>query len=230
MDAGPQDRGRAWRGHAASGQQFAVYFDYLDAANGALRFVPCSQHDEPRRLATAYQHSGYDDWPAVNTASAPGDVIAFDLHTFHASFGGRDRLALTVEYLAEPADQAARSRVLRWMDDEFEQDFRGFDRDRYPAWRDWAAGAAGHARRAATLDRLRRAGSWTCRARRRAGKPPSPADTAGHGLRQAALRSRRRRRTARPGCHRDGSPPPGSPGHGPSGAPGRRRPRWAAPS
>jgi hypothetical protein len=145
-------------GIGVAGVKFAVYFDHLDAANGALRFVPCSQHDQPRRLAAAYQRSGYADWPAVATASAPGDVIAFDLHTFHASFGGRDRLAWTIEYLAEPADHAARDRVLRWMDDGFEQDFRGFDRDRYPAWRDWAAGAAGHTRRAGALERLRRAG------------------------------------------------------------------------
>jgi len=61
------------------GVKFAVYFD---ASNGALRFVPCSQHQEPRRLAAADQRSGYDDRPAVVAANAPGDVIAFDLHTF----------------------------------------------------------------------------------------------------------------------------------------------------
>ena len=145
-------------GIGVAGVKFAVYFDHLDATNGALRFVPCSQHDGPRRLAAAYQLSGYADWPAVTTVSVPGDVIAFDLHTFHASFGGRDRLAWAIEYLAEPGDQAARGRVLRWMEDGFEQAFRGFDRDRYPVWRDWAAGAAGHERRAAALERLERAG------------------------------------------------------------------------
>jgi hypothetical protein len=145
-------------GIGVTGVKFAVYFDHLDAANGALRFVSCSHHDAPRRLASAYQRSRYDNWPAVAAASAPGDVIAFDLHTFHASFGGRDRLAWTIEYLAEPAGQEARGRVLSWMEDGFEQDFRGFDRDRYPAWRDWAAGANGHARRAAALERLRQAG------------------------------------------------------------------------
>jgi len=144
-------------GIGVTGVKFAVYFDHLDAANGALRFVPCSQHEEPRRLAAGYQRSGYDDWPAVVAASAPGDVIAFDLHTFHASFGGRDRLAWAIEYLADPLDEAARGRVLRWMEDGLEQGFRGFDRDRYPAWRDWAAGAVRHARRAAALERLRQA-------------------------------------------------------------------------
>ena len=85
-------------------------------------------------------------------------MIAFDLHTFHASSGGRDRLAWTIEYLAGPPDEVARGRVLRWMEDALEQGFRGFDRDRYPARRDWAAGAAEHRRRAAILERLRRIG------------------------------------------------------------------------
>lgn len=145
-------------GIGVAGVKFAAYFDHLSATNGALRFVSCSQHAEPRALASRYQRAGYDDWPGVIAASAPGDVIAFDLHTFHASFGGRDRLAWTIEYLADPPDEAARASVLRWLEGGFEQDFRGFDRDRYPAWRDWAAGAPADRRRAATLARLRRAG------------------------------------------------------------------------
>jgi ectoine hydroxylase-related dioxygenase (phytanoyl-CoA dioxygenase family) len=35
--------------------KFAVYFDHLNAANGALRFVPCSQHTETPAWAFAYQ-------------------------------------------------------------------------------------------------------------------------------------------------------------------------------
>jgi hypothetical protein len=44
----------------------------------------------------------------VTAATAPGDVITFHLHAFHASFGGCERLAWTIEYLTEPGDQAAR--------------------------------------------------------------------------------------------------------------------------
>jgi Phytanoyl-CoA dioxygenase (PhyH) len=145
-------------GIGIAGVKFATYFDRLNAANGALRFVPCSQHTEARALASAYQRAPYDDWPGVIAASVPGDVIAFDLHTFHASFGGRDRLAWTIEYLADLPGEAARARVLRSMEDVLEQGSRGFDRDRYPAWRDWAAATPAHPRRAATLERLRRAG------------------------------------------------------------------------
>ena len=64
--------------------------------------------------------------------------------------------------------------MLRWMEDGLEQDFRGFDRDRYPAWRDWAAGATAHRRRAATLERFGGSASSTCRAPRWAGRPARP--------------------------------------------------------
>lgn len=64
----------------------------------------------------AYQHSGYDHFLGVIVETAPGDVAAFDLHTFHASFGGRDWLAWTV---AE--DEEASRKVLRWMANGFER-------------------------------------------------------------------------------------------------------------
>jgi hypothetical protein len=56
-----------------------------------------------------------------------GDVIAFDLHTWHASSGGRDRLAWNAVYLRCPATQDERDRTLRYARDSFEQAFRGFD-------------------------------------------------------------------------------------------------------
>jgi hypothetical protein len=42
--------------------------------------------------------------------------------------------------------------------DSFEQAFRGFDRDRYPVWRDWLTDAAAHPRRAGVIERMRHAG------------------------------------------------------------------------
>jgi hypothetical protein len=82
-------------------------------------------------------------------------VIAFDLHTFHASVGGRDRLAWATDYLAVPDDEESAARTIRWMADAFEQGFREFDRERYPVWRDWLANPLGNPRRAATIERLR---------------------------------------------------------------------------
>jgi len=157
-------------GIGVRGVKFAAYFDALTGDNGALRLVPGSHHPEqsarlaaycnrqpPVRSAadaTAYQAS----IPGYVAATVPGDVIAFDLHTWHASFGGRDRLAWTAVYERCPETTAERDRTLRSAYDSFEQAFHGFDRDRYPVWRDWLDGAAARPRRAPVIGRMRQAG------------------------------------------------------------------------
>jgi hypothetical protein len=145
-------------GIGVRGVKFAVYFDPLDAATGAIRFVPCSQHSAAQPSLRAYRHAHHEEYPGVVVESRPGDVIAFDLHTFHASSGGRDRLAWAIEYVAVPETDGERDRTLRWMTDAFEQEGRGFDRDRYPVWRDWLTNPGRLARRTAVIDRLRAAG------------------------------------------------------------------------
>src|SRR5260370_922455 len=79
--------------------------------------------------------------PVSVTATSPGDVIAFDLHIWHASTGGRDRLAWTAVYQRCPETEPERDRTLRSVHDGFEQAVRGFDTGRYPIWRDWLAPA-----------------------------------------------------------------------------------------
>jgi hypothetical protein len=157
-------------GIGVRGVKFAAYFDELTAETGALRLVPGSHHEEQGARLAAYQRR---QPPARTSAEAaacrasvpgyaagtePGDVIAFDLHTWHASFGGRDRLAWTAVYQRYPETAAERDRALRSARDGFEQAFRGFDRGRYPVWRDWLAGAAAHPRRAPVIERMRHAG------------------------------------------------------------------------
>ena len=66
--------------------------------------------------------------------------------------------AWTIEYLCVPREEADRAKTRRWMDDAFEQSFRGFDRDRYPTWRDWLAGASNYPNRVAVIERLRAVG------------------------------------------------------------------------
>jgi hypothetical protein len=78
--------------------------------------------------------------------------------TWHASFGGRDRLAWTAVYQRCPETSEERDRTLRSVHDSFEQAFRGFDTGRYPVWRDWLGGAAAHPRRADVIGRMRHAG------------------------------------------------------------------------
>jgi len=157
-------------GTGVHGVKFAAYFDDLTAANGALRLVPGSHHPEQHARLAAYERrqrpvridadpAAYQaSIPGYVAATSPGDVIAFDLHTWHASFGGQDRLAWTAVYQRCPETAAERDRTLRSVHDSFEQGFRGFDRDRYPVWRDWLGGAAAHPRRAPVIERMRHAG------------------------------------------------------------------------
>jgi Phytanoyl-CoA dioxygenase (PhyH) len=157
-------------GIGVHGVKFAAYFDELTADNGALRLVPGSHHPEQNARLAAYScrrgptrgeaeaAAGQASFPGYIADTSPGDVIAFDLHTWHASTGGRDRLAWTAVYQRCPETEPERERTLRSVHDSFEQAFRGFDRDRYPVWRDWIAGAAAHPRRAGVIERMRHAG------------------------------------------------------------------------
>src|SRR5260370_861602 len=134
---------------------FAVLRGFLAdrAGTGAMRLVPGSHHPEQHARLAAYQRrqppvrSDADaaayraSVPGYIADTSPGDVIVFDLHTWHASFGGRDRLAWTAVYQRCPETAAERDRVLRSARDGFEQAFRGFDRDRYPVWRGWLPAA-----------------------------------------------------------------------------------------
>lgn len=157
-------------GIGVRGLKFAAYFDELTAGTGALRLVPGSHHPEQNARLAAYSRrrgparseaeaaACQASFPGFIADTSPGDVIAFDLHTWHASTGGRDRLAWTAVYQHCPETGPERDRTLRSVHDSFEQAFRGFDRDRYPVWRDWIADAAAHPRRAAVIERMRHAG------------------------------------------------------------------------
>jgi Phytanoyl-CoA dioxygenase (PhyH) len=157
-------------GIGVRGVKFAAYFDQLTAGNGALRLVPGSHHPEQNARLAAYSKrqgpirndadaAAYQaSIPGYVAETAPGDVIAFDLHVWHASIGGRDRLAWTAVYQRCPETEEERDRTLRSVHDGFEQAFRGFDRDRYPAWRDWLDNANAHPRRVAVIERMRHAG------------------------------------------------------------------------
>jgi hypothetical protein len=157
-------------GIGVRGVKFAAYFDKLTGGNGALRLIPGSHHPEQNARLAAYRDrqrpirtdteaAAYQaSIPGYVAATVPGDVIVFDLHTWHASLSGRDRLAWTAVYQRCPETTAERNRTLRSVHDSFEQAFRGFDRGRYPVWRDWLGGAAAHPRREPVIGRMREAG------------------------------------------------------------------------
>lgn len=157
-------------GIGVRGTKFAVYLDELTGDTGALRLMPGSQHPEQNAQLSAYsgrrglarteaEAATYQaSFPGYVAATSPGDVIVFDLHTWHASTGGRDRLAWTAVYQRCRETDAERDRTLRSVHDSFEQVFRGFDTGCYPTWRDWLAGAAAYLRRARVIERMGQAG------------------------------------------------------------------------
>ena len=123
-------------GIGVCGVKFAAYFEHLDADNGALRLMPGSHHfDQHTRLvANRDSHMPIDtdakaaaynpSFPGYVAETWPGDVIAFDLHTWHSSTGGRDRLAWTIVYQRCSERDDERERTGRSMHDTFEQAFR----------------------------------------------------------------------------------------------------------
>jgi hypothetical protein len=112
-----------------SGIKFGFYLQPLDRNSGALRLIPGS-HREPllsdlRKVALRESNEGtldesglsVEEVPAFAAESEPGDVILFDNHTWHASYGGGNHRRLcTLGYFASPKnaseDAAVRSMVV----------------------------------------------------------------------------------------------------------------------
>jgi hypothetical protein len=99
-DAAIRDAYAAGYGIGVPGVKFTAYFGQLTAGTGALRLVPGSHHPEPNaRLAACSRRQGpargeaeaadcQARFPGFIADTSPDDVIAFDLHTWHASFDG----------------------------------------------------------------------------------------------------------------------------------------------
>ncbi len=89
-----------------NGVKFAYYLESVDAETGALRVIPGSHkqpfHDELRKVMPTL-NLDISAVPAFTCTSEPGDVVAFDLRTWHASYGGSDdRSMCTCVYYNNP--------------------------------------------------------------------------------------------------------------------------------
>jgi len=110
------------------------------------------------RLSPAGRRRGFGhwEWPHTVVETEPGDVVAFHAHLMNRAQGGTPRLSWTIDYLPWPGlghrDQMQVVRDLILDDAEF--DHEDYDRDRWPVWREWAAGAAQIPSRAIALERL----------------------------------------------------------------------------
>ena len=122
------------------GIKFCIYPDPLDGGRGALRVIPGSHREPFHSMISRDPQEAYgldpDQLPAFVFASEPGDVIAFNVGLWHASFGGGDqRRQGVVVYYEDPEGPEATQAVVQQMQGNHKM-FSGLGRPMYgPHWR-----------------------------------------------------------------------------------------------
>ncbi len=131
-----------WRGI-----KFAFYLQPLKRTSGALRFIPGS-HKEPllsdiKKVALKESNDGaidtsglnVDEVPAFAAESEPGDVVLFDNHTWHASYGGgKNRRMCSLGYFASPKTRWQDAAVKSMVESETQLVSKFPHRARHPHW------------------------------------------------------------------------------------------------
>jgi len=166
-------RDSAWhtrQGSALGGITFWADLEPRTEHAGALRLIPGSHLADFQARIGEYAGaepaiSGFEhwEWPHVVIETEPGDIVAFHVHLMNCAQGGLPRLSWTIDYLPWPgiADRE-RMRVVRdFVADDVEFDHEDYDRDRWPVWREWAAGAQRTPSRAIAVERLKLLGVLT---------------------------------------------------------------------
>ena len=141
------------------GVKFAFYLDPVEAESGALRVIPGSHRpDLHQTLRQAREESRLEinGVPAFVCESEPGDVVAFDLRLWHASWGGsNDRRMCTLVYYNNPKtpeeDEATREQG-RTNSGTAEQFGRPAEPNLHP---EWVANAGGSPTRQRWIERMR---------------------------------------------------------------------------
>lgn len=159
-------------GPAIPGVAIWVDLERRTAGTGALRLIPGSHVPEYERLlwgyggaepgASGFEQPDWPQWPHVVVETEPGDVVAFHAHLFNCAQGGTPRLTWTIDYLAWPGlGDPERMRLVRDMTIDSVEFGAEYDKERWPAWREWAAGAASSASRRLAVERLNLLGVLT---------------------------------------------------------------------
>ena len=110
----------SWHPDTPDEEQVAVkYIFYLDAVgadSGALRLIPGShllRGSERQRFSEGVSGTPVAEVPAQAVATEPGDVIAFDIRTWHASCGGGpNRRACNLDFFQNPSSAEAIEKLL----------------------------------------------------------------------------------------------------------------------
>ena len=140
------------------GVKFAFYLEPVSPETGALRLIPGSHrqplHDELRESLKALQLE-IRDVPAFVCTSKPGDVVAFDLRTWHGSHGGSDdRRMCTCVYYNNPktAEEEAATRAQAAKNSATTARYHRPDDPQFDPH--WVANPERHPKRQLWIDRL----------------------------------------------------------------------------
>lgn len=141
------------------GTKFAIYLQPLTADTGALRLIPGSHkealHGDLARLHQGGMLADGRSVPAYACEIEPGDVVAFNWPTWHATFGGRpDRRMCTVDFFSMGDDP---ERVRSQMRQNAAGHRRHYGhRDGFPYYDpEWLANPDRSPRRQVLIDRMR---------------------------------------------------------------------------
>jgi len=120
-----------------------TYSESLREKSGALRVLPGSHRADFATTLRAFGAVGQpaEKLPAHVLETEPGDVIVFDEHLFHASFGGGTRRQWRVDYIRDPASPEEKEQAKAYLRELYRPDWDGgYNVDRYPSygsdWRD----------------------------------------------------------------------------------------------
>jgi Phytanoyl-CoA dioxygenase (PhyH) len=120
---------------------FLAYLDPVQAESGALRVLPGSHHPQLGDAIRGLMAAGLPAQmlPDHVVATEPGDMIVFDEHLFHASFGGGMRRQWRVDYLRSPVGVEAENHTKSYFAGVYQHDWDGgYDVTRYPTYGpDW---------------------------------------------------------------------------------------------
>jgi len=118
-----------------------TYLESLGEKSGALRVLPGSHREEFANSLRSLKAAGKpaEAFPSHIVLTDPGDVIVFDEHLFHASFGGGNRRQWRVDFIADPANVEAEEQARAYFRNLYRPDWDGgYDVDRYPSYgSDW---------------------------------------------------------------------------------------------
>ena len=139
------------------GVKFAFYLQPVGANTGALRVIP-GTHRLPNddQFASGVQSLPLEQVPCAVLTSEPGDVVAFDLRMWHASYGGSDdRQMSTIVYYSNPKNPEGLEALRKQGEGNANAGVKAFNPKRqYLYSKRWVSNPYGSPVRQAWIDRL----------------------------------------------------------------------------